>query len=189
MAKPQPVPRAWGPAGSNRVTIHKLDGRGEVVRYTGAVVERLADADGVRVEARWERPPLDLGYVRFEPGDRFVEWFYRDRWYNVFEIHAAGTGALKGWYCNVAAPATIEPGRIAYRDLLLDLWVGADGSALVLDEDEFAADTSLDAATVAGAERGLAELLALVRERRPPFDALGRDTTALARDQWPDDAG
>jgi hypothetical protein len=154
-----------------RITVHKLNGRGEsVVQYQAEVAERFAN--GVRLEARWTRPTLDLGYTRFEPGDRFVEWYFRDRWYNIFEIHMAETNALKGWYCNVAAPATIADDSIAARDLLLDLWVAADGATLVLDEDEFAADTTLDAAARAGAEAGLRELLEMVSARQPPFDAI-----------------
>ena len=153
------------------VTVHKLNGEGEsVVQYEAEVAERFAG--GVRLEARWTRPALDLGYTRFESGDRFVEWFFSDRWYNIFEIHAGDTDALKGWYCNVAAPATIEAQTIAARDLLLDLWVAADGVTRVLDEDEFAADMSMDAATRAGAEAGLRALLALVGARRAPFDVI-----------------
>ena len=153
------------------VTVHKLNGRDEsVVRYEAEVAERFAG--GVRLEARWTRPALDLGYTRFEPGDRFVEWFFSDRWYNIFEIRAGDTDALKGWYCNVAAPATIEARAVAARDLLLDLWVAVDGTTHVLDEDEFAADTTIDAVTRAGAEAGLRELLELVAARRAPFDAI-----------------
>ncbi|GAC1454613.1 MAG: DUF402 domain-containing protein [Ktedonobacterales bacterium] len=153
------------------VTIQKLNGRGEVVvAYQGEVVERTAG--GVRLEARWTRAPLDLGYTRFDQGDRFVEWFYTDRWYNIFEIHAAGTDALKGWYCNVAAPASITATTVCCRDLLLDLWVDPDGRMRVLDEDEFAADTTLDAEMRAGAERALAELVGLVDARKPPFDTV-----------------
>lgn len=156
-----------------RVTIHKLNGQGQItVSYDGEVAERCAG--GVRVEARWERPALDLGYVRFEPGDRFIEWFFSDRWYNIFEIRTHGSATLKGWYCNVAAPASIVEEQIACRDLLLDLWVSPEGRTLVLDEDEFAADTSMDEATREKARHGLAELLAMVHARQAPFDRIGR---------------
>ena len=152
------------------VTIHKLNGDGKtVVSYTGEVAERFPG--GVRVEAEWVRPPLELGYTRFEPGDRFTEWYFSDRWYNIFEIRAGSTDALKGWYCNVAAPAVIESDVIACRDLVLDLWVSPDGDTRVLDEDEFDADTSIDQETRVRAWRALDELQELVRARRPPFDA------------------
>src|SRR5258708_36812525 len=113
------------------VTVHKLDLRGEVVvRYDAELTERFAN--GVRLEARWTRPELPLGYTRFTPGDLFVEWFYTDRWYNIFEIHTA-EGHLKGWYCNIAEPASIAAGVVASRDLLLDLLVGAHRAGQVLD--------------------------------------------------------
>lgn len=157
----------------HQVTIHKLNSRGEpVLTYMGVVVERCAG--GVRVQAIWERAAMDLGYVRFETGDRFIEWFFTDRWYNIFEIRAHESGALKGWYCNVAEPASITEERIACRDLVLDLWVSPDGAMLVLDEDELAADNSMDARTREQARQGLADLLAWVEARKAPFDGIGQ---------------
>lgn len=153
-----------------QMTVHKLNTQGEVtVTYDAELAERLVD--GVRLEARWTREPLSLGYTTFETGDRFIEWYYRDRWYNIFEIHGADD-TLKGWYCNVAAPATITADTIACRDLLLDLWVAPDGTSLVLDADEFAADTTLDAMTRAQAEHALALLREMVSSRQLPFTAL-----------------
>lgn len=149
------------------VIVQKLNTRGDVsVVYEAKVAETLPS--GVRLEAHWTRPTLSLGYTTFETGDRFVEWYYTDRWYNIFEIHGTD-GALKGWYCNVAEPASISSNVIACRDLLLDLWVSPDGSMLVLDEDEFAADTELDAETRASALAALDELQRMVRASEPPF--------------------
>jgi uncharacterized protein len=152
------------------ITVHKLNLKGEiVVTYQGELAEHLPD--GVRLDARWTRPPLPLGYTTFAPGDRFVEWYYTDRWYNIFEIHATGDDRLKGWYCNVAEPARIEGETIACRDLFLDLWVAPDGATRILDEDEFAA-ADLDSTTRDAALAALQELQRLVRERRHPFDAI-----------------
>lgn len=151
-------------------TVHKLNTRGElVVSYDAQLLE--AHPDGVVLAARWSRPPLPLGYTTFEPGDYFREEFYSNRWYNIFEIHSAG-GALKGWYCNVAAPAHIHDAVIDCRDLYLDLWVAPDGTMTVLDEDELAADTTLDAPTRTHARDALEELRRLVQAREPPFDHL-----------------
>lgn len=150
------------------MVVKKLNSAGEVTfAYTAELAERLPN--GVQLEARWTRPPLELGYVTFETGDAFVEWFFTDCWYNIFEIHASN-GELKGWYCNVAEPATISAGVVACRDLLLDLWVGPEGEMEVLDEEEFA-EADLDATTRARALEALAELQGLVRERTTPFHA------------------
>jgi len=153
------------------IQVHKLDARGATtLTYEAEVAERLAD--GVRLDALWTRPTTDLGYVIFATGDHFTEWYYSDRWYNIFEI-TSPDGALKGWYCNVAAPANIEDDQLFCRDLLLDLWVTPDGATLVLDEDEFAAESALDDATRDQALAGLAELQRLVAHRQGPFSRLG----------------
>ena len=150
--------------------VHKLDERGnEVITYEAEIEERLPD--GVQLAARWERPAMNLGYVIFETGDHFTEWYFSDRWYNINAV-ASPDGTLKGWYCNVAAPATIEVHDLYYRDLLLDLWVAPSGATTVLDEDEFAAST-LDSATQEQARAGLAELERLVARRQGPFARLG----------------
>lgn len=157
-----------------RVTVHKLNTRGEVVlAYEGELARRLPD--GVMIAARWTRPTVDLGYATFETGDVFTEWYFTDRWYNIFEI-ASPDGTLKGWYCNVAGPATIQENVIACRDLILDLWVAPDGSTRVLDEDELAADDTLDAATRAAAYAGLAELRRTVLAREGPFSRIASPT-------------
>jgi protein associated with RNAse G/E len=154
----------------SQIVVRKLDTQGLLVTsYTATVVERFAD--GVLLDARWERPTLALSYTTFETGDHFREWFYSDRWHNIFEI-GTSEGALKGWYCNVAEPAVITETEIRCRDLLLDLWVAPDGATLVLDEDEFAADGSIDAPTRAQALATLAELQEMVAARHPPFDKI-----------------
>jgi protein associated with RNAse G/E len=85
--------------------------------------------------AVFERDDRDLGYVRFEKGDVFYEYYYFDRWYNVFQVYSEN-GDLKGWYCNITAPARVDDGQLTFVDLALDLWVWPDSRYLVLDEDE-----------------------------------------------------
>ncbi len=150
--------------------VHKLDPHGAtLLTYEAELEQRLPD--GVRLAARWVRPTMHLGYVSFETGDCFTEWFFRDRWYNIFEI-ASPNGALKGWYCNIAAPATIEEDDLFCRVLLLDLWVAPDGATTVLDEAEFTSDASLDDVLREQARAGLAEVHRLVAQRQGPFDRL-----------------
>ncbi|MEU9164638.1 DUF402 domain-containing protein [Streptomyces sp. NPDC048424] len=107
------------------------------IRYPAARV--ADDGDRISVRAPWAAEGVrDFGFVRFEPGDVFVEHFWRTRWYAVKEVWT-GDGVLKGWYCDVTRPALVRAGEILVEDLDLDLWVSADGtSVLRLDEDEFA---------------------------------------------------
>src|SRR5262245_49523638 len=128
-----------------RMIVQKLNTEGRVMlSYEGELIERLPN--GVVLDAVWIWPPLALDYTTFETGAHFTEWYYTDHWYNIFQIHRAD-GMLNGWYCNVATPAAITGNAIACRDLILDLWVAPDGGMLILDEDEFAADTTLDEPT------------------------------------------
>ena len=112
-----------------------LEGR-ETWRYPATLLSQTGDS--VTIEAFFNRPDLLFHGILFGQGDRFVETYYSDRWYNIYEIHAREDEALRGWYCNVTRPATITPETISYVDLALDLLVYPDGKQLVLDEDEFA---------------------------------------------------
>lgn len=95
------------------------------------------DATSVVVRAYWTRPAVDLGYVQIAPGDLLDEYFYTDRWYNIFAWYTA-TGTLRGWYCNVTLPATRTTTAVTSVDLELDLFVSPDRSVLTrLDIDEF----------------------------------------------------
>jgi protein associated with RNAse G/E len=129
-------------------------------RWVGREIHR--DDEHLFFTAVFERDGRDLGYVRFEKGDVFYEWYYFDRWYNVFQVYSAA-GNLKGWYCNVTAPAIVADGELTFVDLALDLWVWPDMRYLVLDEDELDALVAVSALTpeqVTGARASLAELIA-----------------------------
>lgn len=113
----------------------------ETWRYSGRVICRSDRA--VVLEALFNREDTPFHEIVLKNGDRFVEVYYTDRWYNINEIYDRDDNHLKGWYCNVTRPAEILEGEIRYVDLALDLLVYPDGRHLVLDEDEFAA-LSLD---------------------------------------------
>ncbi|MBJ7905361.1 DUF402 domain-containing protein [Streptomyces sp. DSM 110735] len=141
------------------------------IRYPAAL---LSD-DGTRltVRAPWAGDGIrDFGFVRFEPGDVFTEYYWRDRWYAVKEVRA-GDGTLKGWYCDITRPAVRSGAELTVEDLDLDLWLSADGEDVRrLDEDEFAAsglaESDPEAATAAVSALTALETLA----RTSGFDAL-----------------
>jgi uncharacterized protein len=119
------------------VQIIKCNTQGEeVYRYAGTVLEHSGEC--VFVEAFFNRDDLRSHGMVLARDDRFLEMYYSQRWYNIFEIHSKVDGSLKGWYCNVTRPAVFGDGVISYVDLALDLLVFPDGRQLVLDEDEFA---------------------------------------------------
>ena len=155
----------------NMITVIKQDPQGaEKIRYQGELLEKLPT--GVVIRAKWTLPTKELGYTRFEQGDSFTEYYYRDRWYNIFDILDVN-GKRKGWYCNVAQPAVIFDDCIEQVDLLLDVWVNAQGEPLLLDEDEFAVATMLSEEQRLGAHEGLRALLQLLATRSEAFSPLG----------------
>lgn len=124
--------------GDHRVTVIKRDIHGqETYRYHGVLLTHR-DCQIV-LQAYFDRDDLDLHGMQLARGDRFVETYYTDRWYNIFEIHAHQDDTLRGWYCNIGRPVEIDGETISYIDLSLDLLVFPDGRQIVLDEDEFEA--------------------------------------------------
>jgi predicted RNA-binding protein associated with RNAse of E/G family len=148
------------------VTVLKRNLAGEVTwKYEGRILERGANC--VTLEAFFNRDDLPFMGVVLKRGDRYVESFYSDRWYNVFEIYDRNDGEIKGWYCNVGYPAVIEKDTVSYIDLALDLWVAPDGTQTVLDEDEFL-ELPIDVMTRAQAVSALEELKRKLAKKKPP---------------------
>ncbi len=148
-----------------KITVLKKNVADEVTwQYEGVVVRREANA--VILEALFNRPDMPFMDIVLKQNDRFVETFYSDRWYNIFEIYDRDDGQVKGWYCNVGKPAIIEDGMVSYVDLALDLWISTDGKQTVLDEDEFA-ELKLNDELRGNALNGLEELKVLFKNNRP----------------------
>ncbi|XHM66559.1 DUF402 domain-containing protein [Streptomyces nigra] len=147
-----------------RLDVVLVKGGRTKIRYAA----ELLDDDGVRVVVRapWAGSGVrDFGFVRFEPGDVFTEYYWRDRWYSVKEVRAA-SGARKGWYCDVTRPAALSDGELVVEDLDLDLWCSAEGTQVRrLDEDEFAESglAEADPGAAAAAVAALDELEARAR--------------------------
>jgi uncharacterized protein len=154
------------PGMNEPIRVLKCNLTGDVTwQYEGRVLERKSNA--VVLEAFFNRPDTPFMDVILKEKDRFVETFYTDRWYNIFEIYDRDDGSFKGWYCNVGRPAQIADGTVSYIDLALDLWVSPVGRQTVLDEDEFAA-LSIDTKDRRKALKALAELKEVFHKKRPP---------------------
>ena len=149
------------------VKVQKRNLAGEVTyEYEGVILTR--DEHSIVLEALFDRADMPFMDVVFKTGDRFVEYYYSDRWYNIFAIHDRKDGQIKGWYCNIGKPAVFEEGIVSYIDLALDLWVSTDGTQTVLDQDEFE-NLKLNEELRTGALNGLDELKALFKSKNPPF--------------------
>jgi hypothetical protein len=152
------------------VTIVKLKPDGsEAIRYPGVAID--APPGWVAARAPWEQRRYDLGYLVFEPGDIFLEFFSLHEPLNVFASFTHD-GVLKGWYSNVTHPSWVSDNTVYWHDLYIDVISYPDkDDILVLDEDELASanveqsDPALFRLIIAGRER----LLYMVANQEYPF--------------------
>lgn len=155
------------------VVVRKLNYEGkETWRWSGRLVDRR---DGVMVvDALFNAPSRDLGYMKLDSTDLFHEFYYAGRWFNVFQVFGAD-GALKGWYCNVCKPAEFQDHQIDFVDMVLDVFVYPDGKLLVLDEDDFAEKEAgiYSPEDAREAKSAVDQLVAMVKRREHPFEQAG----------------
>ena len=119
-----------------KIIVSKQNENGiEIWRYEGK--EILRETHLIMLEALFNREDTIFKGFLLKNQDRFIETFFDDRWYNIFEIHDRDDDQLKGWYCDICKPAVIADDLVSYIDLSLDLWVYPDGKLEILDRDEF----------------------------------------------------
>jgi protein associated with RNAse G/E len=151
------------------ITVHKLDHRGqEVWSYRGIVLAE--DDDRMVLEARFDLPDRQVEKLWLRRGDRFLETYYRNRWYNVFAVHDSADDHLKGWYCNITRPARFEPSGtdLFAEDLAVDMIVYPDRHWTVLDVEEFAR-LPIDLDERQHCLQALSELQSLALRHKGPF--------------------
>ncbi len=119
------------------IDVVKLDVHGvEKIRYTATPLMLDFRWGYALVEAHFALDRADVELFALEHGDRMIEHFWSSRHFNVFEIYAPD-GSLRGFYCNITRPATIDSVSIAADDLALDLVVDTAGNTVRLDVGEF----------------------------------------------------
>lgn len=160
---------------NERIVVHKLDADGkETWRYKGVIIAQ--DETSLTLEAFFDQEAMFIHGIDLQRGDRFVEIYYPDRWYNVLALYDAESGDLKGWYCNITRPARIETGHVYYEDLALDLIVLPNGDWSVLDEEQFV-ELDLPPEERQCAREGLEELKTLILRQQAPFHDLSKQDT------------
>jgi predicted RNA-binding protein associated with RNAse of E/G family len=85
-----------------------------------------------------ERPVTARGTTILEPGAAVVWFTYPGHWYDIGRFHLAD-GTFTGFYANILTPVSMDGDQWETTDLLLDVWLGADGKVEVRDQDEFGA--------------------------------------------------
>ncbi|HMO80103.1 MAG TPA: DUF402 domain-containing protein [Pyrinomonadaceae bacterium] len=151
------------------VNSRKYDGE---IRRTWTC-ELVANDDGLIIlEGVFERDVSHPQLGNIERGTRSVEYFWPNRWYNIFKFHTP-QGDLRNWYCNVNMPPSFINGTLDYVDLDIDIVVWPDMSFAILDRDEFeenAQTFTYPLEISQNVEKAVAELLSMIENRRFPFD-------------------
>jgi len=109
----------------------------DVWQYSGTLVE--VNETKIVIEAYFDREDTPVDKMVIRQGDKFIETYYSNQWFNIYEIQDQRSGNIKAWYCNISYPAEILVDSVVFRDLVLDLLVYPDGAQVVLDMDEFEA--------------------------------------------------
>jgi len=105
-------------------------------------------------------------------GTLSVEYYWLDRWYNIFRFHKPD-GTVRNYYCNVNTPPEFDGQDLKYVDLDIDILVSNDFSYAVLDLDEFESNAVRYRYTPeikTRAHQALGELRTLIETRSFPFN-------------------
>ena len=104
-------------------------------------------------------------------GTRSLEYYWLDRWYNVFRF-AQPNGELRNYYCNINVPPKFADATLSYVDLDLDVFVQPDFSYRILDVEDFEANAKkygYSAEVLTNARQAILELETLIQTRAFPF--------------------
>ncbi|HSE33977.1 MAG TPA: DUF402 domain-containing protein [Pyrinomonadaceae bacterium] len=105
-------------------------------------------------------------------GTLSTEYYWLDRWYNVFRFRDADLN-LKKIYCNISMPPRFDGEILTYVDLDIDVLVEPDFSYRVLDLEDFednARHYNYPPAIQTEAQRALEELIRSIETRAYPFN-------------------
>ena len=111
-----------------------------------------------------------LGIIR--RGTVSYEYYWLDRWYNIFEFHEP-EGDLRNFYCNINLPPKFKDNFLDYIDLDIDVLVWKDLSFEVLDLDDFAENSmkySYPEDIIEKALINVEEIKKRIKKRQFPFD-------------------
>ena len=108
-----------------------------------------------------------------ESGTISTEYYWLDRWYNVFRFSDSDQ-KLKKFYCNVNVPPQFDGRVLSYIDLDIDVLVDPDLTYQILDEDDFEENAKrypYPEELQEQARAALTDLIELIETRSFPFNA------------------
>jgi uncharacterized protein len=155
---------------SQRIAVRVLTYDGTEYRRWNARVSRL-EGSLIVLDAEFEYDVQHhlLGHI--ERGTRTIEYYWLDRWYNIFRF-LKDDGSPRLWYCNINTPPTLDGDVLSYVDLDIDILVQPDFSYEVLDMDEFEKNSrrfEYSNETRKRVHLAVSELVSMIQARDFPF--------------------
>lgn len=154
----------------NHITVRVLKYDGvEYRRWNARIKSR--DQELVVLDAEFEDEVRHDTLGAIPKGMRTVEYYWLDRWYNIFRfLDDAGETDL--WYCNINTPPALADNVLTYIDLDIDVLVQPDLSYQVMDLDEFEVNAErygYSEQVKTSALKAVDELVSMIEAVRFPF--------------------
>jgi len=150
------------------VRVCKYDGT-EYRRWNAHLVRRQGSL--IVLDGEFESDVQHQLLGRIDRGTRTIEYYWLDRWYNIFWF-LENNGSTRLWYCNVNMPPTLDDSVLSYVDLDIDVLVQPDLSYQVLDMDDFernAQSFNYPAETHRHAHQAVNDLISMIETSQFPF--------------------
>jgi protein associated with RNAse G/E len=157
-------------ASTREITVHVLKHDGAEYRRWRAKLARHED-DLIVLDAEFD---IDVSHEllgEIKRGTKTVEYYWLDRWYNVFQF-LKDDGSTRLWYCNINTPPKSTGDELTYVDLDIDILVQPDFSFQILDADEFETNAKLYGYSEEehlNAQSAVKEIIAMIDQRQFPF--------------------
>ncbi|MEP6706864.1 MAG: DUF402 domain-containing protein [Pyrinomonadaceae bacterium] len=167
----QLIEKQSGEPAPERVTVlvRKYDGT-EHRRWQANIIERRESL--IVLEGVFEGEVEHHLMGRITSGTRSVEYYWLDRYYNVFRL-TEQSGKFRSFYCNISTPAELEDSVLTYVDLDIDVLVEPDFSYRVIDLDDFEVNVvkqGYPEEIQKRAHEALSELISMIERRQFPFE-------------------
>jgi protein associated with RNAse G/E len=152
------------------ITVRVLKYDGTEYRRWNARMEQHEDSLLV-LDAEFESDVQHQLLGDIQSGMRSVEYYWLDRWYNIFRF-LNEDGQTRLFYCNVNMPPTFDGDTLSYIDLDIDVLVQPDLSYQILDLEEFQANAvrfSYSSEVKSSAHDAVGEVISMIEARQFPF--------------------
>lgn len=165
----------------DQITVRVLKHDGREHRRWSAHISQCTDSLIV-LEAEFEDNVTHDLLGNIPQGTRTIEYYWLDRWYNVFRF-LKDDGKTRLYYCNINTPPRFEDGALNYIDLDIDILVRPDFSYTILDLEEFDLNAKRYGYSKEEKEQTQAavdELISMIANRQFPFQIESSPAPAVA---------